>query len=153
MEGAAEKVARTNLTRIEIIRESIQEECVENCNGVWLRMAEQVLRNNKLHPFVFAEALKTLKIKGLGKHRNVIVIGPANCGKTFLFRLMEKLFKVFCNPAEDKYAWVKVVDAEVIFLSDFRWCKEMISWKEMLLLLEGQPFHFPKTITRKMFVF
>ena len=143
MEGAVEKVARSNLTRIEIITESIQEECVENCNGVWLRMAEQVLRNNKLHPFVFAEALKTLKIKGLGKHRNVIVIGPANCGKTFLFRFMEKLFKVFCNPAEYKYAWVKVVDAEMIFLSDFRWCKEMISWKEMLLLLEGQPVHFP----------
>ena len=70
-------------------------------------------------------------------------IAHANCGKTFLFCPMEKLFKVFCNPAEDKYAWVEVVDAKVIFLNDFRWCKEMISWKEMLLLLEGQPVPFP----------
>ena len=72
-----------------------------NCNGVWLRMAEQILKNNKLHPFVFAKTLRTLIIiiKDQGKDRNVIMIGPANCGKTFLFLPMEKLFKVFCNPA------------------------------------------------------
>ena len=143
MEGAVEKVARSNVTHIEIIRESIQAGCVENCNGVWLRMAEQALRNNKLHPFVFAEALKTLIIKGRGKHRNVMVTGPTNCGKTFLICPIDKLFKAFCNPPEDKYAWVEVVDVEVIFLKNFRWCKEMISWKEMLLLLEGPPVHFP----------
>ena len=75
---------------------------MKNCNGVWLRLAEQVLRNNKLHSFVFAEALKTLIISGRGKHRNVVVIGSVNCDKTCLFRGMEKLFKVFCNPAEGK---------------------------------------------------
>ena len=32
MEGAVAKVARSNATRIEIIRESIQADCVENCN-------------------------------------------------------------------------------------------------------------------------
>ena len=101
MEGAVEKVTRSNVAHIEIIRENVQAECVENCNGVWLRMAEQMLRNNKLHPFVLAEALRTLIIKGRGKRRNVMVIGPANCGKTFLFHPMEKLFKVFCNPGED----------------------------------------------------
>ena len=141
MEGAVEKATRSNVAHIEIIRENVQAECVENCNSVWLRMAEQMLRNNKLHPFVLAEALRTLIIKGRGKRRNVMVIGPANCGKTFLFRPMEKLFKVFCNPGEDKYPWVEVVDAEVIFLNDFRWFKEMISWKEMLLLLGGQLVH------------
>ena len=119
MEGVVEKVARSNATRIEIIRESVQAKCVENCNGVWLRMAEQILRNNELHPFVFAEALRILIIKGQGNHRNVMVIGPANCGKTFLFCSMEKLFKVFCNPAEDKYAWAEVVDTVMIFLNNF----------------------------------
>ena len=85
----------------DLIENTWAMEGVENCNGVWLRMAEQMLRNNKLHPFVLAEALRTLIIKGRGKRRNVMVIGPANCGKTFLFRPMEKLFKVFCNPGED----------------------------------------------------
>ena len=49
---------------------------------------------------------------------------------------------MFSNPADDKYAWVESVESEVIFLNDFRWSKEMISWKELLLLLEGQPVHF-----------
>ena len=142
MEGAVEKVTRSNVTRIETIREGIQAECLENCNGMvengWANVKEQ-----QATTFAFAETLRTLIIKGRGKHRNVMVTGPANRGKTFLFRPMEKLFKVFCNPAENKYAWVEVVDAEVTFLKDFRWCKEMICWKEMLLLLEDQPVHFP----------
>ena len=100
MDAVVEKVAPSNAARIEIIRENIQAECVENCYGVWLRIAEQVLRNKQLHPVVFAEALRNLITKGWGKHRNVMVIGPANCGKTCLFCPMEKLFKVFCNPAE-----------------------------------------------------
>ena len=100
MDAVVEKVARSNAACIEIIRESIQADCVENCYDVWLRMAEQVLRKKKLHPVVFAEALRNLITKGWGKHRNVMVIGPANCGKPCLFCPMEKLFKVFCYPAE-----------------------------------------------------
>ena len=38
---------------------------------------------------------------------------------------------------------MEVVDAEVTFLNEFRWCKEMMSWKEILLLLVGQRVHFP----------
>lgn len=34
MEGAVEKVTRSNVTRIETIREGIQAECLENCNGM-----------------------------------------------------------------------------------------------------------------------
>ena len=36
---------------------------------------------------------------------------------------------------------MEVVDAEVIFLNGFRWFKEMISWKGMLLLLGGKLVH------------
>ena len=114
---------------VSIISSRRLQDIFKNCNDLWLRTAEHVLRNNKLHPFVFAEALRTLIIKGQGKHRNVMVIDNANCGKTFLFCPMEKLFEVFCNPTEDKYPWVEVVYAEVIFLNNFRWCEEMISWK------------------------
>ena len=38
---------------------------------------------------------------------------------------------------------MKVVDAEVIFLNNFRWWKEILSWKKMPLLLEGQLVRFP----------
>ena len=143
MEGASAKIARSDVIRMDIIRKNSTSECIDNCDGLWFEMAVQVLRNNKVHPYVFAEAFRSLLVKGRGKHRNLMVIGPANCGKTFLFRPLSNLFNVFSNPAEDKYAWLEVVDAEVIFLNDFRWAKEMIAWKELLLLLEGQPVHFP----------
>ena len=37
--------------------------------------------------------------------------------------------------------------AQMIFLNDFRWSAQVLPWKDMLLLLEGQPVHFsaPKT--------
>ena len=37
--------------------------------------------------------------------------------------------------------------ARMIFLNDFRWSAQVLPWKDMLLLLEGQPVHFsaPKT--------
>ncbi len=139
MEGAVEKVARGSIARIEMVREKAQE----NCTGVWLQMAVQVLRQNQIHPIVFAEALRELVIKGRGKHRNVMIIGPANCGKTFLLKPLSEIFEVFSNPADNKYAWVEAADAEFIFLNDFRWSKDMIAWKKLLLLLEGQPVHFP----------
>ena len=143
MEGASAKITRKDIPRMDIIRNNSRGECVTGCNGLWLELAQQVLRNNQVHPFVFAETLRNLMIKGRGKHRNMMVIGPANCGKTFMFRPLSTLFNVFSNPAEDKYAWLETVDAEIIFLNDFRWSKDMIAWKELLLLLEGQPVHFP----------
>lgn len=143
MEGASAKVARKDIPRMDMIRKSSQGECVIGCDGLWLESAQLVLRHNRVHPFVFAEALRKLMLKGRGKHRNIMIIGPANCGKTFLLQPLSTIFRVFANPAENKYAWLEAVDAEIIFLNDFRWSKEMIAWKELLLLLEGQPVHFP----------
>ena len=33
-------------------------------------------------------------------------------------------------------------DSEIIFLNDFRWSSEIIAWKDLLLLLEGQIVRF-----------
>ena len=46
-------------------------------------------------------------------------------------------------------------NAEVIFLNDFRWSPEILAWKDMLLLLEGQTLHLaaPKTHFAKDIVF
>ena len=101
--------------------------------GEWLVGAEQV---------VYASALRDLLVKGPGKNRNMIV-GPANCVKTFLFKPLQTVFKAFSNPSNDKCAWIGAEDAKVVFLNDFRWTSEMIAWKELLLLLEGQTVHLP----------
>ena len=71
-----------------------------------------------------------------------MIVGPANCGKTFLLQPLSTLFNVFCNPATTSYAWLGVENSEVIILNDFRWSKEIISWSELFLLLEGNQYIF-----------
>ena len=100
-----------------------------------------VLTNNCIHPVVFAEALRDLLEKGRGMFRKVLIVGPANWVKTFLLTPLTKIFETFSNPANDKYAWLGAELAEIIFLNDFRWTPEIITWKELLLLLEGQSVH------------
>ena len=76
----------------------------------------------------------------------------ANCGKTFLLSLLQKIYNTSSNPANNKYAWLGA--KKVIFLYDFRWSQEMIAWKELLILLEGQAahLHHPKTIIQTIYV-
>ena len=87
--------------------------------------------------------MKDLLTKGRGKFRNVMLVGCACSGKTFLLDPLCLLFKAFVNPASDKYAWVGAEDSEVIYLNDFRWTSTLISWKDFLLLLEGHIVHLP----------
>ena len=63
--------------------------------------------------------------------------------RTFLLLPLDKIFKAFCNPANNKYAWIGAEELEIIFLNDFRWTPELIPWERLLVLLEGGPVHFP----------
>ena len=143
MKEAAAVLKCQKASRIDIIREAAAGTCVENCEGLWLRCAEEVLVNNKLHPILFAAAVRDILILGRGKYRNVMIVGPTDCGKTFLFRPLELLFNTFSNPAADKYAWVGADKKEIIWLNDFRWTRELIEWKSLLLLLEGDHVNLP----------
>ena len=51
--------------------------------------------------------------------------------------------RLFDNPANDKYAWFGADEAEVILLQDFRFSKEVIPWKDLLLLLEEETMKLP----------
>ena len=82
-------------------------------------------------------------IKGRGKFRNIMLTGPANCGKTFLLNPLNKIFSTFTNPASTSFAWVGAEKAEVLFLNDFRWSPQIIAWHDLLLMLEGQLVHLP----------
>jgi len=141
MSNATSTIVRSQMTRMDLIEEAAKKDCI--CNGEWLECANEVLADNGTHPFVFADRLRSLLIHGRGKHRNMIIVGPANCGKTFLLKPILKIFKTFANPANDKYAWVGAEKAEAIFLNDFRWSSELIKWNDLLLLLEGDIVHLP----------
>ena len=143
MKEASRIIQRKNKSRMEIIREASVENCAQECEGQWLACAKEVLINNKIHPVMYATAIKQLLECGRGKFRNLLLVGPTNCGKTFLLRPLELLFNTFSNPASDKYAWVGADNAEVIWLNDFRWSRELIEWKSFLLLLEGDRVNLP----------
>ena len=49
-----------------------------NRNGSWLKYAEEVLTNNKLHPVMFGTAVRKLLTLGCGKYQNMIIVGPSN---------------------------------------------------------------------------
>ena len=100
MEAAVETVSRSNVSRMERIKSCASSECVTGCNGTWLTMAKQVLRNTHIHEIVFAAALQELLEKGRGKNRNVMLIKPRACAKTFLLDLLRKVFRAFTNPGK-----------------------------------------------------
>eukprot|EP00794_Sanderia_malayensis_P021425 gene21425-biopygen73 len=155
MNDSARKIERGKVTRMERIESAVTGECVNECEGQWLVCAKEVLKNNGINIFVFADAVRELLFKGRGKYRNVMITGPANCGKTFLLDPLNKLFETFTNPANSTYAWLGAETKEIIFLNDFRYSNEIMAWKDMLLLLEGQTLHLaaPKTTYAKDILF
>ena len=65
------------------------ESCVDSCDMKWYECARQVLQLNNISPFVFADAMSDLLAHGRGKFRNIMIVAPANCGKTFLLKPLE----------------------------------------------------------------
>lgn len=143
MKTAKAKIARSKKSRMELLEEASKADCVAGCNGLWLECAKQTLEKNGVDVQAFGEAIKEALTKGRGKHRNLMIVGPANCGKTFILKPLTLLYQSFCNPASGSFAWVGVQDAECIFLNDFRWSPQLIPWHDLLLMLEGEIVHLP----------
>ncbi|XP_033630881.1 uncharacterized protein LOC117292827, partial [Asterias rubens] len=141
LEDSEKRLQRAGLSRLEILEKSHLDECI--CKGEWLACAENVLLNNDLCNKSFSKAVTTLLDEGRGKYRNIMITGPANCGKTFLLNPLNKIYNVFTNPATTTFAWVGAEQSEIIFLNDFRWTSQIIPWQDLLLLLEGQLVHLP----------
>ena len=153
MHNASSAITWEQTNRIDVIHGYLKRECYPGCDKLWYKSATEVLSNNKIHPIVYATVLHELLIYGRGKFCNILIVGPTNCGKTFLLKPLEQIFKTFCNPPNDKYAWLGSSEAEVILLQDFRWSIELVSWKDLLLLLEGEVVklpcpknHYPKDV-------
>ena len=71
---------------MELFNEASKQDCRAGCNGVWLQCAKQILENNGIDKRKFGQAVVDLLKKGRGKHRNLMIVGPANCGKTFILK-------------------------------------------------------------------
>ena len=147
MEEAGDIVHRRKTPRLEILKAMQSFPCVEGCEGQWLTCAKETLHRNNIELPAFANAMITALEKGRGKNRNVLIIGPANCGKTFMLKPLSDIYNAFSNPSTNSFAWVGMEESEIIFLNDFRWTEKLISWQDLLKLLEGDIVHIaaPKT--------
>jgi len=143
MEDAQKTLERQRKSRLKLLQEARVGECVENCNGDWLICAREVLERNGVEERYFAEQVYELLDKGRGKYRDIMIVGVANCGKTFLLNPLNVFYNTFSNPASTSCAWVGAEKAEILFLNDFRWTPAVIQWHDFLLLLEGQLVHLP----------
>ena len=137
------KLKRSKKTRMEILHEAKERECVATCEGKWFEAAIQVLGNQEIMPSVFCQAVYDALEKGRGKFRNVYLHGSSNCGKSFILSPLKVIFNTFCNPATGSFAWIGAEEAEVIFLNDFRWEPKLIAWADLLQALEGDIVHLP----------
>ena len=136
-------VTRSRQSRLERLKVASEGNCVSNCNKKWLELATNIMARNNIETSQFAGAVRVLLEEGRGKYRNIIITGPANCGKTFILNPLNVIYDTFTNPATATFAWVGVENCEVIFLNDFRWSAQILPWHNFLLLLEGQLVRFP----------
>ena len=110
-------------------------------------MTLEILRNNDVNKFVFADNVRELLRKARGKIRNLIITGLSNCEKTFILNPLNTILDTFTNPYSCKYAFVGVEKKELMLLNDLQWTPEMIPWSDFLNFLERQTVHLaaPKT--------
>ena len=146
MESAEAAIEREKCSLISLIRIHAGHDCIPTCDRQckWLKMAKEVLKNNKINVFVFAEALRQAFTRGRAKGVNILLLGETNCGKSFLLEPIELIFKTFTKPATGSYAWIGLDECEVAFINDFRWSPEVIAWSDFLLLLEGATVKLPR---------
>ena len=81
-------IERQKATKMQILRKCQSENCVNGWNIEWYDCARKVLQLNIMNPFVFADAMRDLPEHRRGKFRNVVIVGPANCGKKFLLKTL-----------------------------------------------------------------
>ena len=82
-ENAHQETEDENCNRMEKLRDALHVEC--KCNGMWLTLAKDILSKNAIDQTVFSTALVQSLIVGRRKEYNILIHGPGDCAKTFLF--------------------------------------------------------------------
>ena len=95
MENSQETLQRQKKSRLQLLYDSLHQECVPDCHGRWVTCAKEVLSRNDISVSGFAQSVRTLLEKVRGKHRNIMLIGPTNCAKTFLLNPLNVIYNTF----------------------------------------------------------
>ena len=131
--------------RMDYLEDCLRKPCVEGCDEDWIHCAVEVLHLNKIPIATYATAMKEAIIKGRGKRRNIFLAGEQDCAKTFMLEPLKAIFgdKLFQNPTNHKYSWWGADKAICMLWNDFRFNRDMITWDNLLRLLEGDSVKLP----------
>ena len=72
--------------------------------------------------------------------RNVCIVGPADCGKSFLLKGMLEFFDTYSRPDGGSYQLEDLLGKELVLLNDFEYdaqAKEWMPWQYFKNFLEG----------------
>ena len=89
-ENAKQLIADENINLIEVLEQKSELQC--HCNGQWFLYAHEFLAKNGTDYKTFAEGLNTSLENGRQKQLNIMLHGPADCGKTFLLKTSVQSF-------------------------------------------------------------
>ncbi|EDO42666.1 predicted protein [Nematostella vectensis] len=78
MKTASARVVRSAKSRIEILNDAADGNCVDGCNGRWLECANEILYHNGLDQSEFTGYVLDLLTRGKGKYKNLMLVGAAN---------------------------------------------------------------------------
>ena len=141
MENSQETRQRQNKSRLQLLYDSLDQECVPDCHGWWVTCAKEVLTRNSISVFVFVvcshfvrkRERRTLQynVNWSYKLRQNISFESFKCD--FFIPSLTMPLAVLQGVHTEK--------AECIFLNDFRWSSSIIPWHDFWLLLEGQLVH------------
>jgi len=137
---AQEQARRATLTRVQLLEEHVaQKTCGCASPGKCYDLQKQVLQANGLDG-TFQEAVFGTLVAGRAKKRNVCLVGPTDCAKSFLFKGLRELYHVYERPDGGNYQLEDLLGQEVVFLNDFEFdagAKEWMCWSYFKNFLEG----------------
>ena len=84
MKNVRREIERESKTRMQLLREFCDVDCVVGCSGQWLECANQTLERNNYETAVLTEDVRLLLQMGREIYRNILITGSANCGKSFI---------------------------------------------------------------------
>ena len=137
---AQENARRAGLTRQALLEEyAVQSTCCCSAPGRGYELQKEILSKNGLDG-TFQEAVYSSLVSGRAKKRNLCLLGPADCGKSFLFKGLREVYRCYERPDGGTYQLEDLLDCEVVFLNDFEYdtkAKDWMPWSYFKNFLEG----------------
>ena len=138
-ENAKQHITNENVN--EVLEQNSELQC--HCNGQCFLFTQEILAKIEVDDKTFANDLKPSQEKGRQKDLNIMLHGPADCGKLCLLKPVCNLFpNVFIDPTSSTFVWMGIEKSNLLFLNDLRWAPRgiqgrNIDWQVFLNLLKG----------------